>query len=144
MIEQIMEFINNHFISEYIDGTFRITGNVLEGAPDVRYVCISGSRYHDGVWEIVDGFLTGPNMENLPDEEFDGRVYILNPPKAFLQLCTEIEEYNKKVPIHSPTQERFGGYSYSRVLYNSTPGGLGWQAVFSARLAIYRKMFSDL
>lgn len=144
MIEQVMEFIHNHFISESIDGTFRIVGNALEGVNDAHYVYISGSQYHDGVWEICDGYLTSPNVEGLHDEDFEGQIYILNPPKAFLKLCKEIEEYNEKVPIHAPSQEHFGSYSYSRFLHNSTPSGQGWQAAFAGRLATYRKMFADL
>lgn len=140
-VAALMRQCRNYFEDGYLDGTFRITGNVLEGAPDVRYVCISGSRYHDGVWELADGFLTGRDVAGLKDEEFTGRVWELSPPLDFLDLCTTVEAYDAKYPMSAIIRETFGGYS--REWADKMMGKTGAQ-VFESRLLEFRRMFTEV
>lgn len=140
-VAAVMRQCRNYFPTGYMDGTFRITGNVLPGV-DSPWVYISGSAYHDGVWQLADGYLTGRSVDGLGDESFDGRVWMLNPPEDFLELCKEIKAYEEKNPIGAFASESFGAYSYTRGTGNGQ--AQGWPAAFSAQLAPYRRMFTEV
>ena len=142
-VAAVMRQCRNFFETGYIDGTFRITGNALSGADVSGMVYISGSHHHNGVWEISQGYLTGRTVEGLPDEEFEGRVWILNPPEEFLDLCKTIREYEEKNPVGAYVQERFGEYSYVR---NTHRDGMivGWMSAFAEDLRPYRRMYTEV
>ena len=141
-VAAVMKRCRNYFETGYMDGSFRITGNKLLDVPDARYVYISGSMFHDGVWEVCQGYLTGRDVSGLGDEEFDGRVWFLNPPADFLDLCETIKVYEEKNPVGALVQERFGEYSYMRNMRSGQEAG--WQAVFRSALAPYCRMFSEV
>ena len=142
-VAAVMRQCRNYFETGYIDGTFRITGNALSGAEGDHWVYISGSAFHNGVWEVCDGYLTGRSVDGLHDEEFEGRVWFLDPPEEFLELCKTIKTYEGKNPVGAFVQERFGEYSYTRA-NSDTAADMGWQNVFSAELAAYRRMFTEV
>lgn len=140
-VSALMSQCRNYFETGYIDGTFRITGNVLEGVEGAHYVYISGSLYHNGVWELCDGYLTGRDVGGLHDEEFDGRVWVLTPPPDFLDLCKSIKAYDEKNPMSAIIRETFGGYS--REWASEMMGKTGAE-VFANRLIVYRRMFTEV
>lgn len=142
-VAAVMRQCRNYFETGYIDGTFRITGNALSGAEGAHWVYISGSAFHNGVWEVCDGYLTGRSVEGLHDEEFEGRVWFLDPPEEFLELCKTIKTYEEKNPVGAFVQERFGEYSYTRA-NSGTAADMGWQKAFSVELAAYRRMFTEV
>lgn len=139
-VAAVMRQINNYFEIGYIDGPVSIRGNALAPAPDTAWCCISGSRAHDGVWQVCGGKLQGMDG-SLPDEEFEGRVWLLKPPAGFLTLCEEISTYDDKNPTGAYVQESFGGYSYMR---RQGGGSTAWQDVYAGRLAPYRRMFTEV
>lgn len=141
-VAAVMRHCRNHFVSATQDGTFRITGNALSGADGAHWVYITGSMYHNGLWEVCDGYLTGRDVAGLHDEEFAGRLYYLDPPPEFLELCATIKAYEEKNPMGALVQERFGEYSYMRNMRSGADAG--WQTAFKAALAPYRKMFSEV
>lgn len=138
MIQEIMRYVNNFFCTGTREGQYSISGNALN-VPVSGLVYISGSLHHDGVWQVCRGLLQDMSG-NLPDEEFNGNVYFLDPPRDFLQLCEEIRQYTEKNPVGAYQSESFGGYSYNR----GNAAGQGWQTVFAVRLRPYRKMFSEI
>ena len=142
-VAAVMRQCRNYFEVGYIDGTFRITGNALSGADGAHWVCISGSAYHNGVWEVCGGYLTGRSVEGLHDEEFEGRIWYLDPPEEFLELCKTIKTYEEKNPVGAFVQERFGEYSYVRG-YSGGAADMGWQKVFAVELTEYRRMFTEV
>ncbi len=142
-VAAVMRQCRNYFETGYIDGTFRITGNALSGAEGAHWVYISGSAFHNGVWEVCGGYLTGRSVDGLHDEEFEGRVWFLDPPEEFLELCKTIKTYEEKNPVGALVQERFGEYSYTRTNSGSA-SDMGWQKVFSMELAAYRRMFTEV
>ena len=142
-VAAVMRQCRNYFETGYIDGTFRITGNALSGAEGAKWVFISGSLYHNAVWEIVDGYLTGRDVDGLPDEEFDGRIWFLDPPPDFLELCKTIKTYEEKNPVGALAQERFGEYSYMRGM-SGRASDSSWTAAFSAELLPYRRMYTEV
>lgn len=139
-VAAVMRHCRNFFPTGYADGTFRITGNVLADV-DSPWVYIQGSRYHDGVWRVDNGHLTERSVEVMQDEEFSGRIWFLDPPEDFLELCKAIREYDAKNPAGAYASEAFGAYSYSRAAAGKDAG---WAAVFAAQLAPYRRMFSEV
>lgn len=143
-VSAVMRHCRNYFETGYIDGVFRITGNALPEAKGAHFVYISGSMYHDGVWEICDGYLTGRDVSGLHDEEFDGRVWLLAPPIDFLETCKTIREYEEKNPVGAMQSESFGEYSYTRQSLSGANGLTGWQAAFRGQLAPYRRMFTEV
>ena len=141
VVAALMRQCRNYFESGYQDGTFRIAGNRLEGVSGTRFVYISGSLYHNGVWELCDGYLTGRYVDGLPDEEFDGRVWLLSPPPDFLNLCKAVKTYEESNPMSAVVRETFGGYSRE---WASEMMGKDGAQVFASRLAPYRKMFTEV
>ena len=142
-VAAVMRHCRNFFESGYIDGTFRITGNALPDVEDsARWVYISGSKMHDGVWEIDEqGFLTGRSVDGLMDEEFTGRVWLLAPPVDFLEVCKTIREYEEKNPVSALASETFGNYART---WNAEQIGKSWSVAFNASLLPYRKMFTEV
>jgi hypothetical protein len=83
----------------------------------------------------------------LKDEVFEGSLWLMAIPQAFLDLVEEIDAWQKKngavdSAAMSPfNSESFGGYSYSKGV-GSSGGGLAttWQAAYAARLNAWRKI----
>lgn len=141
-IERVMRRVRNYFQRGYTEGTFAITGNVLSPAPSAPWVKISGSAYHDGVYECCSGYLQGV-PEGRQDETFTGVVWMLYPPDDFLALCEEIRDYDQKNPVGALQSETFGDYSYNRGS-GANGGTMSWETAFAAHLAPYRRMFTEV
>lgn len=132
----VMRRVKNYFECEKIEGTFTITGGMLEPMPEAPYVAISGSRWHRGI------FPAGQFPDDRPDESFDGVVWGLDPPPDFLAICEQIDDYASKRAAGAPQSESFGDYSYSM---GSASGGLpGAMEAFDSLLAPYRRMFTEV
>lgn len=111
------------------------TFNVENGSVDLdfldegQYFRIIGSKFNDGVHEY--------RTVALRDETFNGAIWALAIPQAFLDLVDKINEYeskNAKV-IDSPYQsESFGGYSYSK------GSDTNWKRHFADDLNRWRKV----
>ena len=142
-IAAVMRHCRNFFEVGYLDGTFRITGNALPDAKDAHYVYISGSLFHDGVWEICNGYLTGKSIDGLEDEEFDGRVWLLAPPVDFLETVKQMQAYEEKNPISALSSETFGGYSRTWAT-GGKPSDRSAMAVFRDSLAPYIRMYTEV
>lgn len=140
-VAAVMRQINNFFEVGHNDGVTVISGNAIVPAPGAPYCCIKGSMFHDGVWQMCGGHIQNMPNYHMPDEEFNGRVWLLSPPAEFLALCEEISEYDDKCPVGAYQQESFGGYSYMR---RNTGGSIAWQDVFSGRLAQYRRTVTEV
>ena len=140
-VAAVMRHINNFFEVGCISGGFAISGNAICPAPESPWCYVSGSWLHEGLWQVLGGKLQGM-QGRLPDEEFDGRVWLLKPPPDFLALCEEISSYDDKNPTGALISESFGDYSYTRS--GSAATAKGWQAAFAERLSPYRRMFTEV
>lgn len=156
MIEAICAEIRNYF-TERDDkhfGTFTVSdGALLLPFPvDTDYVRIWDSRLNDGTYKVKSSTFTDGKYrieaDGLRDETFDGAVWIMSPPKGFLDIVADIEVWEKKYgnvdgPAYSPfTSESFAGtYSYSKS-EGSGDGKAsgGWQKAFAERLNVYRRL----
>lgn len=138
MLEEVLRYVNNRFERSSEEGTFAISGGVLDiPALEGQYYWIEGSALNDGLHLHPAG--------DLEDEEFDGKVTLLAVPKALVELAAEIEQWNADNArvVDSPlASESFGGYSYTKMGASSgteTPQA-AWQVQFGGRLRPYRKL----
>lgn len=138
----VMAYCRNYFERGFVEGDFTIADGRI--SPDVKtlYVYISGSAYHDGVYRLIDGMIAEPQA-CMPDESFHGRVWMLHPPSAFMELFCNIEQYDQKNPVGALQSESFGEYSYTRASTNQG-GAHGWQGAFAGQLARYMRMFTEV
>lgn len=137
MVEAVMRHCRNYFPQgEAVSGVYEIVDGVIDLSDVLKtdqYFYITGSSFSDGVHKYP--------CDDLTDETFQGYVTPLAPPRAFLDLCDEIEEWNEKYgavdsDAMSPyNSESFGGYSY-----NKTAGNTTWQTVFASKLNDWRKI----
>lgn len=141
MLEQICAFIHNYFDAARIAGTFTISGGALTvpGLVIGQYFRIVGSRLNDGVYQY--------GYNDLTDETFTGEIWDMRPPRSFIALAGEIENWVTKYgdAVTSPYQsESFGGYSYSLKSGSTSSGtdsaAANWQGVFKTRLNQWRKL----
>ncbi len=151
MLEEVCQNIRNFFCDykkgDICAGEFQIVNGQLEGlngtpTPVIYtglYYRIVGSRINNGI------FIAG--TDTLTDEEaFDGEVWLLRLPVAFLALVEEIKEWQEKngaatsdnmSPFNS---ESFGGYSYSKGTSSSGGAAVSWASQYAARLNAWRKI----
>lgn len=134
MLYEIMKSIKNYFpTSIREEGVFIIENGIasLDFVPEGAYILIEGSLFNDGVYQYP--------VSELTDEEFDGVITVLAPPKEFLELVDDIKEYKANNKANGLSSESFGGYSYSKAT-NSNGKLVGWADVFSTQLNIWRKI----
>lgn len=141
-VAAVMRQVRNYFEGEPLTGEFSIRGNGLSPAPDAPWVAVRGSKYHDGVFELMGDYMQGLR-DDLPDETFEGAVYPLYPPDDFLMLCKDIAAYDEKNPVGAKMSESFGHYSYTRGT-NGNGGAVDWKAAYADQLIPYRRMFSGV
>ena len=138
MLTEICIHLHNFFVRNEEDKHYQkaieIKNGVLTPSFDIKqnqYYRIIGSTFNDGVHRLGDA------TDVLVDEVFDGSVWLMSVPKAFLDLVAEIEEYQAKYGQVTPyTSESFGGYSYSKTDSAAT----SWQHAFGTRLNAWRKI----
>ena len=147
MLTEICAEIRNYFTyeSDKNFGDFAVENGQITPPLSLPtdYIRIVGSRLNDGVHKVSDNDL-------INEGTFHGAVWIMSPPKAFLDLAEEIAKWQDKFgaldsQAMSPfNSESFGGYSYSKSGGGSASGsassGADWRSAFAARLNIYRKI----
>ena len=140
MIERICAHINNYFEVDsctnrrmIYPGTYTIEngGLVLPFLANGQYFRIMNSKFNDGVYEY-------PAVD-LKNETFDGVIWEMRPPKAFLNLVGQIagwvEKYGEAAQSPYQSENMIGVYSYAR-----NEGDVGWQQAFRRELNPYRKL----
>jgi hypothetical protein len=141
MLEELMRECRNWFVipNGVHLGTFAIKdGSIaLPFLAVGQYFRIIGSVFNDGVYQY--------GADSLTDETFNGVVWALSVPAAFVSLADDVEAWRNKYEnaANSPFQsESFAGYSYTKSSASGNSGGsvTGWQSVFAARLNKWRKI----
>lgn len=148
MLEQLLGHLKNWFrVRDAVDGKHYGTYTIKSGSITLpflmhgQYFRIIGSVFNDGLYQYADDL-------ELTDETFSGTIWALAVPKAVLDLCKDIEEWDKKYSdvVATPyTSESFGGYSYTKAGGGTAENANsnGWQGVFAARLNQWRKISED-
>ena len=137
MLTEICTHLHNFFARDedkHYQKGITIADGILTPSFDIKqnqYYRIIGSTFNDGVHKF------GDDTDVLTDEVFDGSVWLMAVPKSFLDLVSEIEDYQAKYGQANPyVSESFGGYSYSKADSAST----SWQHAFGTRLNAWRKI----
>ena len=141
MLEELMRECRNWF--KVPDGAYSGTFTIKDGSITLpflvygQYFRIVGSVFNDGVYEYGNVY--------LQDETFEGAIWALSVPPAFIKLSEEIKSWRDQYEnaANSPFQsESFAGYSYTKSSANGNSGGsvTGWQGVFASRLNKWRKL----
>lgn len=143
-IYKICLYLKNFFINRDTDihtGEFSIEDGEIGGVDFLQngqYFRIIGSTFNDGVWVYP--------CYGLHDETFDGAVWAMRPPPAYIALCSEIQEWNDKysAKVNTPFQSEslVGVYSYTKAAANGTDdnGVITWKTQFASRLNEWRKL----
>ena len=140
MLEELMRECRNWFVAP--NGVHHGVFTIKDGSISLpflvsgQYFRIVGSVLNDGVYQYG---------EQLKDETFDGAVWALLVPPAFVELSESIkiwrDEYEKAA--NSPFQsESFAGYSYTMKSGNSSYNDAwnSWKGVFGPQLSVWRKL----
>ena len=160
MMTSLCREVRNYFVrteSDKISGSFSVReGGIALSADaagasqddfriaDGQFFRIVGSLYNDGVWQNSEAMMT-----NLREEEFTGQVWLMAPPKDFLDLAVEIAAWIERfgdAALSPYASESFGGYSYtlrgtSRRNESARDNeDASWQTAFKRRLAAYRRI----
>lgn len=141
MLEELMRECRNWFVAP--NGVHHGVYTIKDGSISLpflvegQYFRIIGSVFNDGVYKYGAGSLT--------DETFDGTVWALAVPAAFISLVEDVEEWRNQYEsaANSPFQsESFAGYSYTMKSEIAAQSGSanGWHGAFSARLNKWRKL----
>lgn len=131
-------------------GTFTISDGIITPLDFLKvgqHFRIVGSDIgNDAVYEY-----TGDAIEGLKDETFTGSIWAMSVPKAFLQLCNEIVEWqNKYGGVNSTNMSPYVSQSISGV-FSATKASGGssgngessvqtWQSVYKSRLNKWRRI----
>lgn len=146
-IFEVCQYLKNWFDrnQEKYFGDITITNGALSqtyGLKVGQYFRIVDSTLNEGVYKYP--------LTTLTDETFNGAIWGMALPKAFIALLDDIEAWKAKyasadsVAMSPFTSESVPGvYSYSKNSggNDTTTDKSGtWQGAFGARLAPYRKM----
>ena len=139
MLEQVLMHLKNWFLvpGGIHEGTYTIEdgGITLPFLVNGQYFRICGSVFNDGLHQYP--------ASDLKAETFDGAVWALAVPQAFIELAAEIEEWQKKngdASVSPYQSESFGGYQYSKATDSASGGAVTWQSAFRRRLNAWRKL----
>lgn len=140
-LDELCAKINRWFDIDRQFGTFEIKNGMLKNSNSLLpllkpglHIRIMESNYNDGVYAFP--------VDNLKDEVFDGAIWTLSIPYAFLLKADEIENWREtnKDTINSPfDSESFAGYSYSKNAAVNEAGNAAWEKHFERDLDRWRK-----
>lgn len=149
MLSELCQELKNWFDrgQPRIYGAFEISGGKITDTDftDVikpnQYFRITGSVFNDGVYKYTDDL-------RLTDELFVGSIWLMAIPKEVIALSDEIDAWQAKygaadsIAMSPFNSESFGGYSYSKSTGGSSDGAGAntWQAAFSSKLSMWRKI----
>lgn len=141
-VGDVMREVRNYFPHHRIDGDFAISRGVLTPGDLLAagdWIAIGGSLRNSGVHQLEEG----GRVPDARDEQWQGTVWLLSPPPAFLALCEEIAAWAQVHPACHKRRESFGAYSHEALVDdNGVP--MSWQTAFAAQLIPYRRMFTGV
>lgn len=137
-IDTVCGELHNYFEEKRVIGDYTIEEGrlLLPFLVDGQYFRIVGSKFNDSVYVYHET----PEEDDpvLTDETFHGGIWPMSLPKAFIDLCSEIKEYNASdaaKPSGFTSENISGFYSYTKGSVSDTD----WQNVFKGKLSRFRK-----
>ncbi len=154
MIDQVCAHIHNYFETDantgermIYPGTYTIENGVitLPFLINGNYFRIMGSELNDGVYEYPVTVEAGKDPI-LMDEVFKGVIWKMRPPKEFLKIVAEIEDWMDKYgeTMRNPYQSEdvIGVYRYTKMTSGKVTGDYiaTWQNVYKDQLKEWRRL----
>ena len=156
-LTEICAECRNYFLRDYLDvskyihdGTYTIQNHSITDISFLKpgqYFRIVGSDLNDGVYQN-----NAAGMASLEEETFEGAVWAMSVPPAFVKLATDIaawraanESATSKNMSPFSSESVSGVYSYSKSGggSNGSDGGTAvtWKSQFKSRLNTYRRVY---
>lgn len=147
MIDQVCAHIHNYFEINPVTGqpmiypghyTIKNGSITLPFLKENQYFRLFGSTFNDGVHQY--------GVDALTDEEFDGVVWEMRPPKAFIDLVAEITEWMDKYgdTMKNPYQSEdvIGVYRYTKMTTGKVTGDYiaTWENAYKTQLNEWRRI----
>lgn len=147
MVDQVCAHIHNYFNVDDMTGqslAFPGTYEVVDGQitlpflQDGQYFRVFGSRFNNGVHKYP--------ADDLTDETFDGVIWEMRPPQAFLTIVSEISDWLDKYgeTMRNPYQSEdvINVYRYTKMTTGKVTGDYiaTWQNVYKNQLNEWRKL----
>ena len=152
MIDQVCAHIHNYFETDpdtgdpmIYPGTYTIENGAitLPFLTNGNYFRIFGSELNDGVYRYP---VDPSDIEQLQDETFTGVIWKMRPPRMFLKIVDEIEDWMQKYgdTMKNPYQSEdvIGVYRYTKMTQGKVTGEYiaTWQNVFKDQLNEWRRL----
>jgi hypothetical protein len=158
VILSVLRECRNYFIHNYETGAYSLEGGqiaVKNLYVTGQYVMISDAILASGVYRVKNiSNLTvvdlGDPVQLLTlagadvDEDFGGKIYGLKLPRDFLKVCRDIQAFveSKQGKVGAYTSETvLGVHTWSKAT-NKNGMPAGWQELFAAKLAPFKRMFT--
>lgn len=151
LFEEICQHLRNWFCDynsgDVYAGSFTIISGTISGQGKTKTPPIESGMYYRIIGSYKTNGVYKAGTDTPADDTFNGQVWLLHPPAAFLALVKDISDWQAVNGAATSTNmspfssESFGGYSYSK---GAGSGGGGtattWQAQFASRLNTWRKI----
>lgn len=138
--------------SDIHSGTYRIQDGAISNTDfliENQYFRIVGSKLNDGVYRN-----DSESLSKLANETFDGAIWDMSVPPAFVKMCEEISKWEEKYggvngvanSPYSSHSESFSKYSES---WSKSSGGSNadgsasgntWQGIYANQLRKWRRL----
>lgn len=147
MIDEVCAYIHNYFEVDDTTGerliypghyTIESESITLPFLVHGQYFRVLGSELNDGVYQYP--------TDELTDEVFDGVIWKMRPPKEFLRIVKDIEDWMVKYGeiMRNPYQSEdvIGVYRYTKMTSGKVSGDFiaTWQNVYKNQLDKWRKI----
>lgn len=131
----VMEAVHNYFETALCEGSFSVNGGVVETPfplTEGQYLLICGAG--------KENRLLGPG-DTLPgpDRVLTARLWLLEPPLGFTELCGRIARFRRERDPGAPLREQLESYSLQR-----DERSRSWLAAFREELQPYVRMASEV
>lgn len=129
----VMRCVHNYFETGMAEGVFRARGGRLETPfekKEGRYLLLRGAGRDDRLLP-PGGEIPGP------DRDIRCRVWSLEPPEEFEELCLRVARFCEKKEPGGPVKETLGEYSVQH-------GEEDWRRVFAPELMPWLRMASEV
>ena len=147
MLQKVLEYVHNYFISSQNPGTYTIENGAISPSVSLKEgqrIWIVGSDLNDGVYTYHESGITDDDDKNaagLQDEVFSGSICALAVPPTVIALTEEIKTWVDKYGDSSPytSESVIGVYSYTK---QTGSGGnpVSWKDVYKSELDRWRRV----
>lgn len=141
-LTDLMRETKNYFPAAVTTGVFTLAEGVLTPGDALQpgaYIAVTGSLHNNGVHRVDESGL----IPGAANETWQGRVWLLAPPSAFVALAQAIADWRSAQPAGGVVKEAFGAYSRS-VAQSAGGAAVTWQQAFAGDVRPWRRMYTEV